>query len=190
MLITHCASCVQETEHDVLRESPADILVRCTVCQAVQTLAAPTERNILLKTVVSSEGESMVCSVEVPQAEVIRVGSVVVAECGEEAYGVEITSIEYQDRRSNFARADQIDTLWTRVVDRVVVKASIHEGRNTIPVYSECEGSDEFVVGETYEFGKRRFRISHIKMRDGALLRWNGQVAPAQNIKRIYGYRL
>ncbi|MDD1674582.1 MAG: hypothetical protein LUQ13_02955 [Methanomicrobiales archaeon] len=190
MLITHCDSCAQETEHDVLRESSADILVRCTECQTVQTLAAPTVRTLLLKTIVSSEGVSMVCGVEAPQGEVIRVGSVVVAECGEDAYGVEITSIEYQDRRFQFASADHIDTLWTRVVDRVVVKASIHEGRNTIPVYTECEGGDAFTVGETYEFGNRRFRVSHIKLRDGGLLRWSGQGAPAQHIKRIYGYRL
>jgi uncharacterized Zn finger protein len=191
MLITHCACCARDTGHEVIRESSGGLVVRCTACQMVQTMALPAaERPLVLKTIVSAEGESLVCSIESPVDEELRVGSVLVAECGEDAYGVEITSIEQAGRRVEKSRAGDVVTLWTRVVDRVVVKASVHEGRNTVPVYAECEGDDAFVVGESYEFAHRPFRISHIKLRDGGLLRRNGMVAPARNVKRIYGYRV
>jgi uncharacterized Zn finger protein len=190
MLITHCTCCSEETEHDVLRESKSGILICCTSCGAVQSTPRQGGRNIDLKAIVSSEGESKVCVLEVSPDEELHVGNIVVAECGKEAFGVAITSIEHQGKRVQQARADQIDTLWTRVVDRVVVKASVHEGRNTVPICCECEGSVEFTVGESYDFGKKRFHVSHIKLRDGGLLRRNGQSAPAQNVKRIYGYRL
>ena len=35
-------------------------------------------------------------------------------------------------------------------LDRVIVKISVHDGRKTIQLYMECEGEDEFVVGEKY----------------------------------------
>jgi len=41
-----------------------------------------------------------------------------------------------------------------------------------------------------YTFGNVRFRISHIKMREGQVLRKEGWKTVAKKIKRIYGNRL
>ncbi|NLZ29568.1 MAG: hypothetical protein GX885_02280, partial [Methanomicrobiales archaeon] len=60
--------------------------------------------------------------------------------------------------------------------------------RTTIPLYQTAEGEDEFVVGEVYTFGGRRIRISHIKLRDGPVIRKEGWKTVARRIKRIYGY--
>jgi uncharacterized Zn finger protein len=53
----------------------------------------------------------------------------------------------------------------------------------------ECEGEDEFVVGEKYVVDGKRFKLSHIKMRDGPLMRKEGWKTIAHKIKRIYGVR-
>ena len=53
----------------------------------------------------------------------------------------------------------------------------------------ECEGEDEFVVGEKYVVDGKRFKLSHIKLRDGPLMRKEGWKTIAHKIKRIYGVR-
>ena len=86
------------------------------------------------------------------------------------------------------AEAEAVTTLWTRGIEQVVVRASIHTGRTTLPLYQAAEGEDEFVVGEAYTFGGRRIRISHIKLRDGPVIRKEGWKTVARRVKRIYGY--
>jgi uncharacterized Zn finger protein len=70
-----------------------------------------------------------------------------------------------------------------------VVRASVHRGRVTKPLSVACEGDEEFFVGEDWTFGTIPFWITHMKLRDGKVLRKEGQKAPARMIKRIYGNR-
>ena len=93
-------------------------------------------------------------------------------------------------RRVQRAKATDITTLWTRAIEQVVVKISIHDGRKTIPVYMECDGEQAFVVNEMYVASGKRFKISHLKLRDGPLMRKEGWKTVAHRIKRIYGIRL
>ncbi len=97
--------------------------------------------------------------------DVVEVGDLFVAEgAGDEAAGVEISSIEaVGGGRVPRARADAIVTLWTRVVEDVVVPVSVHRGRETIPLHQRADGEEVFVVGEVYTFGGKKVRISHIK---------------------------
>jgi uncharacterized Zn finger protein len=113
-----------------------------------------------------------------------------VAECGDDAFGVEITGIETGERRVQRARAKAITSLWTRVIEQVVVKISVHDGRKTIPLYKECEGEDPFVVGDIYTVQGKRFKITQLKLRDGPLMRKEGWKTVAHRIKRVYGYRI
>ncbi|HUW86309.1 MAG TPA: HVO_0476 family zinc finger protein [Methanoregula sp.] len=191
MFITaYCPECNEETEHEVVYESH-DLLIRCTTCSHLQHIKKEKEpQSILVKTIVSKEGSSLVCTIELAQDDECSVGDHLVAECGEEAFGVEVTSIECGERRVQRAQAPDITTLWTRTIEKVVVKISIHDGRKTAPVYMECEGEQPFVVGEMYVVSGKRFKISHLKLRDGPLMRKEGWKTVAHRIKRIYGYRL
>jgi uncharacterized Zn finger protein len=90
----------------------------------------------------------------------------------------------------NDARAADIETLWTRVIEKVVVKISVHDNWRTIPLYLRCEGEEPFIVNEIYTVGKVRFRISHIKLREGPILRKEGWKTVAHKITRIYGRRV
>jgi uncharacterized Zn finger protein len=83
-----------------------------------------------------------------------------------------------------------ITSLWTRVIEQVVVKISVHDGRKTIPLYRECEGEDPFVVGDVNTVQGKRFKITQLKLRDGPLMRKEGWKTVAHRIKRVYGYRL
>ena len=156
MFITvHCPECNDETEHDVVTES-RDLLVRCTACGHHQRIKKESEpQSIVVKTIVSKEGTSLVCGIELAEDEECSVGDHLVAECGEDAFGVEVSSIESGERRVNRAKAPEITTLWTRTIEQVVVKISIHDGRKTAPgLYgmrwgaAVCGGGDVCCVGK------------------------------------------
>ncbi|NYT05485.1 MAG: hypothetical protein GKC04_03810 [Methanomicrobiales archaeon] len=184
-----CPVCRDETAHDILKEG-TDVVVRCTVCGTVHRIPRPKEpKTLVVKAIVSHEQESHVCSVELEENERCAVGDMLVAECGEEVMGVEVTAIERSGVRVQKAVAEEIETLWTRLVEQVVVKASVHDGRRTIPVYVASAGETDFVIGELYQAGSIRFRITRIKLRDGALMKKEGWKAYARKIKRIYGIR-
>lgn len=188
MITIVCPACKEECEHQVLREA-AELVVQCSECGRIHRVPKPPEPRILtVKAIVSRETESEVCSVEMLEGEVVTLGDHIVAECGDEAIGVEVTGIEAGEKRVRRAEATEVTTLWTRGIEQVVVRASVHSGRTTIPLYQAAEGEDEFVVGETYTFGGRRIRISHIKLRDGPVIRKEGWKTVARRIKRIYGY--
>lgn len=138
----------------------------------------------------SHEGQSRVCQVELFSDEICALGDLLVAECGDEIIGVEVTGIESGEKRKNKAKATEISTIWTRMIEEVVVKASIHEKRITLPLYFRCAGDDDFEIGKEYQRGNIRFRITHIKLRNGALMRKEGWKAFARKVKRLYGRRL
>jgi uncharacterized Zn finger protein len=146
--------------------------------------------HIRVKAIVSEEKTSRICTIELVHGEICGIGDRHVAECGEDYIGVEITAIEWGAQRVRRARAEDIPTLWTRKIEEVLVRVSVHDGRKTIPLVLEVSGEEPFVVGEIYRQGNRRFRIAHMKLRDGATLRKEGQKSVARRLKRIYGYPL
>jgi uncharacterized Zn finger protein len=190
MIDIYCPTCKEECDHRILKES-GDLLVECTECGHIHHVPKPSAPELLtIRTIVSREKESSVCTVEMTSDDHCAVGDLVVAECDDEALGVEITSIESGDRRVERALASDVSTLWTRAIETVVIKASIHSGRTTRPVYQAVDGEQEYVVGDVYTLGGIRFRLSHIKRRDGPVMRKEGWKTTARRIKRIYGYKV
>ncbi|HUK92751.1 MAG TPA: HVO_0476 family zinc finger protein [Methanomicrobiales archaeon] len=184
-----CPSCGEECDHVLVDESRNPV-VRCTACGHTHRGVPPKVQEIQVRVILSQEGESQVCSVSLEPAELVALGDSLAAECGDEAWGVEVTSIESKGKRVKRARAGEVSTLWTRAIDQVVVRASVHKGWVTSPVSVVCEGTGEFYVGESWTFGPLPFRITHIKLRNGKVLRKEGQKSDARSIKRIYGNRL
>lgn len=184
-----CPECGEEADQEILRESH-DLLLRCSSCGHVHRRARnePSE-PLRVRAIVSAGTTSASGTIELLPADVVELGDLYVAEgAGDEATGVEISSIEVTGGgRVSRARADAIVTLWTRVVEDVVVPISIHRGRETIPLHQRVDGEEVFVVGEVYTFGGKRVRVSHIKLRDGPVLRKEGWKSVARRIRRIYG---
>ncbi len=185
-----CPECKDEQDHIVLSQS-RHTRVRCTTCGTVHQLAREKEQPPLhVKTIVSEEGTSRICAIELLPEEPCQIGDHHVAVCGAEYIGVEVTAIERGQHRVRKARAKDITALWSRKIEEVLVRVSVHDGRSTVPLAIRVSGEEPFVVGEVYRVGNRRFRIAHMKMRDGAALRHEGQKGIARKIKRVYGYPL
>jgi uncharacterized Zn finger protein len=185
-----CYTCGRKEDHDVVSRTRG-MKVRCTVCGTVQDIVQKKERPPLkIKAIVSEEDSSRVCTIELLSDETCGIGDHHVAACDDEFIAVEITGIERGPQRVRKARARDITTLWTRKIEQVLVRVSVHNRRTTVPVALDVSGEEPFVVGEVYRHNSRRFRVAHIKLRDGDSLRVEGQKAVARRIKRIYAYQL
>ena len=183
-----CPSCNEDTEHEILKES-GSLLVRCLNCGHVHNVSRePEPKEIRVKAIISIERDSMKGTIELLEDERISVGDLLAAETEDgESLGVEVSSIEIDDKRVGNAMAADISTIWARVVDRVILKVSYHDGRDTIPLYVEYGGEEDIVIGETYRSGQYRYKVTHIKLRNGAMMRKEGWKAYARKIKRVYG---
>jgi len=186
-----CTTCDDETEHEVLSRTTNQV-IKCTVCGSVSRIPVPKEPVMLqVKAIVSREDTSTVCTCELAEDELITVGDSLIAEDDDgEGAGVEVMSIESKDKRLNKAKGADIDTLWTRVIDQVVVRFSVHDGWHTLPLYVRCEGEEKFVVGDVYVIKGVKARIGHIRMRNGAVTKRRGKFEVASTIKRVYAYRV
>ena len=186
-----CTTCKEETEQEVLSES-RDLIIRCTVCGLTSRRPLPPEPEpVYVKAIVSREGESFVAKAELMKGEVVEVGDYIVAERDDgEGAGVEIMSLEVGDKRVQKAVAEEINTIWSRAIDEVIVRISVHDGYKTIPMYVACEGDDRFTIDEIVSIDRVRARIDHICLRNGMIQRRKGKYEVANRIKRVYAYRL
>lgn len=187
----YCATCKEETEQEIMSES-RDLIIRCTVCGLTSRRPLPPEPEpILVKTIVSREAESYVGKAELLEGEIIEVGDYIVAEKDDgEGAGVEVMSLEIGDKRVKKAVAEEINTIWSRTIDEVIVRISVHDGKKTVPLYASCDGDDRFTIDEIVTIDRVRARIDHICLRNGMVQRRKGKYEIANRIKRIYAYRL
>ncbi|MDT8357791.1 MAG: HVO_0476 family zinc finger protein [Methanomicrobiaceae archaeon] len=185
-----CPACGEKAEHEILRDRE-ELLVRCPHCGHVYR--TPSEQGspvIACKAIVSREKESKVCTVELLKGEDCATGDLLVAICDGEPVGAEVTGIEVGERRVERAIAGEITTLWMRRIEDVLVYASVHDGRITIPLAERLPGEEDIEVGREYRWGQVRFRVDRIKLRSGSLIRKAGWKAYARKIKRVYGTKL
>jgi uncharacterized Zn finger protein len=193
-----CPSCSpdEETVHEVLKPG-GQPTVRCTACGHTHKTRVERERTVDLDVVVSQDGESFQTSLEAPAEESAAVGDEFIVDTPEAILQVRVTSLEVGDgRRSEEATIDDVDTAWTRVVDNVSVKATLHPkdgGRDeTRSITIQVPGDYEFEVGSVETLGDEEFEIEGIQVRDDADYRFDkfdhdGDVVFAKDVKRLYG---
>jgi uncharacterized Zn finger protein len=193
-----CSSCSpdEETVHEVLKPG-GQATVRCTVCGHTHKTTIERERTVDLDVVVSQDGESFQTTVEAPAEESAAVGDEFIVDTPEAIMQVRVTSLEVgDDQRAEEANVEDVDTAWTRVVDNVTVRATLHpkDGRRdeTRSITLHVPGDYEFEVGAVESLGDEEFEIEGIQVRDDADYRFDkfdhaGDVVFAKDVKRIYG---
>ena len=136
-----------------------------------------------------NDTESITAKIELAEGEIISVGDYLVAETEDETYNVEVLSIEADNARREKLPSEKITTLWTRLVDVVIISASVNKGAVTLPLYETVSGEKEFEIGCITAIAGKQFRIKRIKLRDNHMLTRKGRKAKAYEIKRIFGER-
>jgi uncharacterized Zn finger protein len=182
-VVEYCDVCKDETEHELIRKEKN--LYRCRVCGSVRQIIP--EREIEVKAIISTSGESEVGRIRVKESEMLKVGDEIVVETEDEIKVGEVTALELKDgRRVEIAEAREVQTVWLRNVSEVDVKFSLHKGAVTTPYKMRTTGETEFEIGERINIDNYIFRITRIKKLDGKLLKKRGEKAKAKEIKRVY----
>ena len=193
---TPCPACSPEVEtvHELLNAG-GQATVRCTDCGHVHKTAIQDEAEIERSVVVSQSGESFTATVEGPPDERIGVGEEFVLDTEEALVVVRITDIQVgTEQRTEAARMEDVETIWTRAIDNVTVNVSLHpdSGDETRGIEVQVPGDYEFEVGATEELADEEFTIEGIHIRESAVgyptgkLDERGDVVEAKDVKRVY----
>ncbi|MBQ4598177.1 MAG: hypothetical protein IJB12_07255 [Methanocorpusculum sp.] len=187
-IILDCPVCGEETDFAILK-NPPEAVVQCVECGHTMRITLKEPKSCMVKAIISHGSESIPAKIELIEGEMIRVGDFLVAEAGEETYNVEVLSIEENNARRDKMPAEKISTLWTRLVDLVIISASVNKGARTIPLNEQVDGETEYMVDSIATIAGKQFRVVRIKLRKGNMLMRKGKTAKAYEIKRIYGER-
>ena len=186
-----CPSCSPDepTTHVILRQGG---LVKCEECGYVHAVHVPKKKVIRLRVIVSRHNVSSVQEIDVNEDDIIRVGDEFVVEHdNDEVSGIRVQSIEVKTKgRPENAVAGDIETLWGRTIDEVIVKIAVQKGALTESINYKIGGDFEFTVGDTLKLQGEEAVITSIKSRDSGHARRKGQVVKAKDIKRIFSRSL
>ncbi|WP_158055344.1 HVO_0476 family zinc finger protein [Halorussus halophilus] len=195
-----CPSCSPdvETVHEVLTMGGGKATVRCTECSHVHKVTPETDEEVERDVVVSQDGESFSATVDAPPKETVAVGEEFILETEEAIMVVRITDLQLsEEKRTDEAKVEDVETFWTRAVDNVRVNVTInpddgsHDDSTSVKI--DVPGDYEFEVGESEEFANEEFKVKSIAIRDDAEgyhfnpLSEEGDTAIAKDVKRVYG---
>lgn len=194
-----CPSCSpdHETAHEVLKPGGNQATVRCTACGHVHKTAVDQREEVERKVVVSQEGESFTATVNAPADETVAIGEEFLLETDEAILTVRITDLQTgPEQHVEEATVEDVETFFTRAVGNVSVDLTLHpkggarEGTRSIEI--QVPGDEEFVVGETTEYGDEEFTVEGVVVREDARgyerrkFDFDGDSAVAKDIQRIY----
>lgn len=184
-LILNCPNC-GDNPHRIIRgkiSEKKDIileaLVRCTNCGQTRKERIRESKPLGIPIVVSRGGASERRVIELDPKLVVRKGDKFLFEGRQ----IEITAIEDGGRRLQMARSADIDTLWAKRIDKVVVKFSVGRAGRTVSREIEASPDEEFHTGDMVEFGRIRAVIHRIKVKNRLIQ--DGR-ARAEDIVRVY----
>lgn len=195
-----CPSCSPEEPivHEVL--SPGGhATVRCTDCHQIHKSRIASAEEIELSVIVSNDGESSSSRLSADADETIEVGDEFIVDTEAAIHQVRVTGIEVgPETRVDSATMDEVETVWTRVVDNVTVNVTLHpkDGNRdqSRSISVQVPGDYEFAVGSTEEFGEEEFTIEGIHVRQEVADDYrfekfdrHGDTVFAKDVKRLYG---
>lgn len=193
-IITICPACSSQELHDVLKRRGSDQLVRCTECGSVhnvalQTPAAPETTSVRI--IVSAGEDSAQYNIELPPDHEVYTGDELLVDdpSADEVHLAEVASVESCGARVISALAADIDTIWSRAIDKVTVKVAIHNGKKTLSVRLQEYGDREFTVGSIEDISGSRCKIIRIKTRERGFRKYAGNIVRAKDVKRIFAER-
>jgi len=191
-----CPSCApaEPVVHEVLKPG-GQTTVRCTECGHTHKTRIEEPDTVECDVIVSQDGESFATATDVTAGESLAEGEEFVLDTPEAPLTVRVTSLEVGEDRSESAVAEDVDTIWTRVVGNVGVDVTLNpqDGRDeTRSIELRVPGDYEFAVGEREELADEAFTVKGIHLRADATgygfdrLDHDGDMAFAKDVDRLY----
>ncbi len=178
-----CPNCGEEIEHEILafreEKTGVEYTLRCNNCGYTYKKFIKEEKMLSLKVIWSWQEESEVKKFSAFEEDILSVGDEITVS------GINsiITAIDSHSKRVRSAAAKDIDTIWAKRFDSVVVKISINRGNRTTTHTLIANPHEEFYVGDLIEIDGIHAMIHKIKNVDKFINR-GGEIA--RNIVRIY----
>ncbi len=178
-----CPNCGKEGEHEIVSykevKGGTEYLVRCKNCGYTYSIVMKDEKMKDIKVIFSWKGESEVKKYSTFQEDILHVGE----EIRVDGINALITALDSKGKRIEKAEAKDIDTIWAKRFDKVIVKVSINRGERTISHEITANPNEEFYIGDILEFNKSHAVIHKIKTKERFIHRGG---AMAREIVRIY----
>lgn len=178
-----CPNCGKETNHEIVSyktlKDATEYVVRCKNCGYTYKKIIKESRFVDLKVIWSWRDKSQVKKYSTLEDAILSVGEEI------KVNGVNslITAIDAGGKRVKKAIAKDIDTLWAKRFDRVIVKISVNRGERTIPYEIVAHPDEEFYIGDIIEVNHTHAVIHRIKTEERFIHRGG---ARAREIVRIY----
>jgi len=185
-MFAKCTFCNEESICRVIKSRKAGklkikALLKCPACGKGFDLELDLPKMITIRTIISNLDESEKTTIQLPEGHELREGDEIMI--GDTC--VQVMSMEVGAKRPKKAKVEDIDTLWTRYFNELLVKVSINLGRITRAESFLAEPEDEFVVYEDIEIGGRKLYIYKLKTHHKMLYR-PGASASVRDIVRLY----
>lgn len=185
-----CPSCSPEEKvsHEVLKTGQ-NPMVRCLYCGQVHTAEIIAPKAVTVKVIVSKKDRSFTYDTKLDSEAVVYVDDEMIVddESTGEATPIIVTAIDTREKRVNFAKVEDIFTIWGRAIDEVTIKFSIQSGTDvTTSIEKRVPGEYEFVVGNEESIGREKVIITNIKIRDGDFRSRKGDSVLAKYVKRVF----
>ncbi len=185
-MFAKCTFCDEESICRVIKSRKAGkhlikAVLKCPACGRGFDMEVELPRMITIRTIISRLDESEKTTIQLPEGHELREGDEIMI--GDTC--IQVMSMEVGAKRPKKALVDDIDTLWTRYFNELLVKVSINLGRTTLAESFLAEPEDEFVVYDDIEIGRRKLYIYKIKTHNMMLYR-PGAGASVRDIVRLY----
>ncbi len=178
-----CPNCNKEVEHEILavkyRKNGVEYTLKCKNCGYTYKKFFEDEKMVDLKVIWSWRDRSEVKRITKLEEDVLSLGD----EIRVDGINSQITAIESGGRRVKSAKVKDIDTVWAKRFDKVIVKVSVNRGSKTASYEIVAHPDEEFYIGDILDLERSHAVIHKIKTKERFLLKGG---ARARDIVRIY----
>ena len=178
-----CPNCGENTGHKVISTRVGDkgiwYVLQCTKCGYTYKKYIENEKIKDVKVIWSWREKSEVKKISLFEEDTLKIGDEITVN----GINSKITAIDSMGRRVKSAKVKDMDTIWAKRFDKVIVKISVNRGRKTIPVEIVVHPDEEFYVGDIINIKKMKCVIHKIKIEKKFIVKGS---ALARDIVRIY----
>lgn len=180
-LVTRCPDCGRDTEHELLKESPASLTARCFDCSRVHTFSPPRAKLLTVPLVISDGDKSSSDSLETYDMEEIAVGD----EFEHAGHRMMVTGMEGRDDRHHQKLvAKELKLLHAKLFDTVWLKMSVNDNETTKSYQMEVGPDTPYSIGQVVAVEGKKLKIKTMKSDQNRTI--NRGYLYARNIRRAF----
>ncbi len=179
-----CSECGNETLHRTLKgrfagKKKLDMVLKCSECGNVHEETFGLAGQVRFRLIISRGNESERSQMEMPSDWVVSVDD----ELMHEDEKLLVTGIEAGGKRVRSAKADAVETLWTKNYDTIQVHVSVNRRGHTRALVIDAAPEEAFEVGSDIEINGKHVLVHSIKTQERKMRQGTAQ---ARDIVRIY----